>query len=208
MQTPDIRTASVASRKGEKRAVAVTMRWTTEELSACSSSPRGVRRGEKVPATVGTVGDAFGLLDLGPLGGKRATVRLGGTGFAASGTGLLVGKFVGLLLQEQLQGSLGKSLGGNGGDLLEGAEVHVESRSVVAEGPSGDDFAPLGGEAAKLVEFFGGESGVAHGSSCSEVTSRAAELFLSRGLSPGCARANRDVTSRSKTIHFFLDKCS
>jgi hypothetical protein len=29
---PDIRAASVASRKEEKRAVAVTTRWTTQEL--------------------------------------------------------------------------------------------------------------------------------------------------------------------------------
>ncbi|MFO0842903.1 MAG: hypothetical protein U0797_10985 [Gemmataceae bacterium] len=32
MATPDIPTAAVASRKEEKRAAAVTPRWTTEEL--------------------------------------------------------------------------------------------------------------------------------------------------------------------------------
>jgi hypothetical protein len=32
MRTPDIPTASVASLNEEKRAVAVTTRWTTEEL--------------------------------------------------------------------------------------------------------------------------------------------------------------------------------
>jgi len=68
-----------------------------------------------------------------------------------------------LLLQEQLEGSFGESLGGGGGDLLEGAEVDIESGAVVAEGPSGDDFAPLGGEVAELVKFGRGEWWSAHG---------------------------------------------
>jgi hypothetical protein len=118
------------------------------------------------------VGDAFGLLNLSPLGGEGAAVGLGGTELAAGGTGLLVGEFVGLLLQQQLQGTFGESLGGDGSNLLEGAKVHVESRAVVAEGPSGHDFAPLGGQGFKLVEFLSGESGSRHGSSCLEVAAK------------------------------------
>jgi hypothetical protein len=67
-------TASAASRNEENRAAAVTTRSTTEELYPCSSSPRAARRGEKVPATVGTVGEAFGLLDLGSLSREGALV--------------------------------------------------------------------------------------------------------------------------------------
>jgi hypothetical protein len=115
------------------------------------------------------VGHPFGLLDLGPLGSQGAAVRLGGTELAAGGTGLLVGKLVGLLLQEQLQGPFGEPLGGGGSDLLEGAEVDLESGAVVAEGPSGHDFGPLGGQGSELVEFLSGESGSGHGSSCLEV---------------------------------------
>lgn len=74
-------------------------------------APQGSPWGGKVPAAVGTVGEAFGLLDLGPLGGQGPAVRLGGTELAAGGTGLFVGELVGLLLQQQLQGSFSESLG-------------------------------------------------------------------------------------------------
>jgi hypothetical protein len=99
MSIPAIRTAQVASRNEENRAVAVTTRSMTEELYPCSSSPRAVRRGEKVPATIGTVGDAFDLLDLGPLRGEGASMRLGGTELATVGAGLLGGEFAGLLFE-------------------------------------------------------------------------------------------------------------
>ena len=49
------------------RAVAVTTCSMTPELKPCSSRPSGVRRGEKVPATVGTVSHRFGLFDGGSL---------------------------------------------------------------------------------------------------------------------------------------------
>jgi hypothetical protein len=138
MAMPDMRTASVASANEENLAAAVTIRSMTDELKACSSRPRAVRRGEKVPTAVGTVGDAFDLLDLGSLGSERAGVGFGGTELSAGGTGLLGGELVGLLFEEQLEGSLGQSLGGGGGDLLEGSEVDIESGSVVAEGPPVD----------------------------------------------------------------------
>ena len=64
-----------------------------------------------------------------------------------------------MLFEEQLEGSLGQSVCGGGRNLLEGAEVHVESGSVVAEGPLGDDFGPLACEFVELLEFFGCESG-------------------------------------------------
>ena len=71
---------------------------------------------------------------------------------------MLVGEFIGLLLQEQLQGPFGQPLGGGGGDLLEGAKIDIESRPVVAEGAFCDDFGPPGGEGAELVKFLGSES--------------------------------------------------
>jgi hypothetical protein len=159
MSMPDITTASVASRNEANRAAAVTMRSTTDELKACSSSPSDARRGEKVPAAVGAVGDPLGLLNLGPPCGERSGVGVRGAQLAARGTGLLVGEFVGLLFEEQLERPFGQSVCGGGGDLLEGAEVHVESGSVVPEGPPGDDLGPLPGEVVELSEFLRCEAG-------------------------------------------------
>ena len=146
--------------------MAVTMRSRTEELYPCSSRPSAARRGEKVPAAVGAVGDPFGLLDLGSLGGERSGVWLGGTELATRRTGLFAGEFVGLLSEEQLEGSLGQPVCGGGGDLLEGSEVHVESGSVVPEGSLGHDLCPPGGEVVEFPEFLGREVGRRHGSSC------------------------------------------
>lgn len=81
-------------------------------------------------------------------------------------------EFVGLLFEEQLESSFGQALSGRSGDLLEGSEVHIESRSVVAEGSLGDDFGPLACEFVELVEFLGCEAGCRHGSSCLTVASR------------------------------------
>ena len=72
---------------------------------------------------------------------------------------MLVGEFVGLLFEEELEGSLGQPLGGSGGDLLEGPEVHIEPGSIVAESPLGDDLGPLLCEFVELLEFLGCEAG-------------------------------------------------
>jgi hypothetical protein len=117
------------------------------------------------------VGDPLGLLDLGSLSREGACVQFRVAGLSAGGTGLLCGKFAGLLFEEQLESPFGQSVSRGGGDLLEGAEVHVESGSVVAEGPLGDDLGPLSGKFVELLEFLGGEAGRRHGSSCLAVTS-------------------------------------
>jgi hypothetical protein len=85
-------------------------------------------------------------------------VGFGWARLAAVGTGLLWGELVGLLLEEQLEGPFGQALCGRGGDLFHGSEVDVESGSVVAEGPFGDDFGPAGGKGAEFLEFLGCES--------------------------------------------------
>ena len=98
----------MASRNEENRAAAVTMRRTTDGLKACSSSPRAVRRGEKVPPAVGTVGDALDLLDLGPLGGERTGVGSCRAEPGALGTGGLFGHLPGLLLEHLLECPFGQ----------------------------------------------------------------------------------------------------
>jgi hypothetical protein len=73
---------------------------------------------------------------------------------------------VGLLFEEGLQSSLVEPGGGGLGDLLHGVEIDVEPRPLVAEGASGDDFAPLGGQIAEFLELLGGELASRHGVSC------------------------------------------
>ncbi len=95
---------------------------------------------------------------------------LRGAELSAVWTGLLSRKFVCLLLEQQLKCALGESLCGSGGDLLEGSEIDVESRPVIAKSSFGDNFGPLGSEVTEFEEFFGGETGSVHRSSCLEVT--------------------------------------
>jgi hypothetical protein len=104
------------------------------------------------------VGDAFGLLDFGPLRRECACVRLGGTESVAVGTGLFGGESLGLLLEEQLECYFGEPLRGGGGDLLEGAEVDIETRSVIAECPLGNDLGPLSRKVVEFLKFLGRES--------------------------------------------------
>jgi hypothetical protein len=58
---------------------------------------------------------------------------------------LLSAEGLGLLLHEGRQGALGNAGGGRLGDFFHGGQIDIESRSLLAEGASGDDFAPLGG---------------------------------------------------------------
>jgi hypothetical protein len=71
---------------------------------------------------------------------------------------LFLGELVGLLLEQELESPFGQPFRGHGGDLFHGSEVDVESGSVVAEGPFGDDFGPAGGKGAEFLEFLGCES--------------------------------------------------
>jgi hypothetical protein len=72
---------------------------------------------------------------------------------------------LGLLLQEALQRPLGQPVGGGGGNLLHGPEIDVEAGSGVAEGVFGNDFPPLRGQGAQVVEFLGRRLECGHGSS-------------------------------------------
>jgi hypothetical protein len=82
---------------------------------------------------------------------------------------LLVGEFLGLLFEEELESAFGESLGRSGGDLFHGSEIDVESGPAFAEGAFGNNFAPLGGELSKFLKFLGGEAFGSHSRSCLEV---------------------------------------
>jgi hypothetical protein len=133
------------------------------------------RWGEKVPAAVGTVAERLSLPQLCALDLERALLAAEGTRPPAFGTGLVLAQRLGLLFEERLQGALGQAGGGGLGNLLHGREIDVESGSVVPEGASGDDFAPLRGEVAEFLKFLGGEGAACHAASCVGVEARTKE---------------------------------
>jgi hypothetical protein len=124
------------------------------------------RWGEKVPAAVGTVANWLALLQSCALHLERAFLTAGDARSSAIGTGLLLAQGIGLLFEEGVQGALGEAGSGGEGDLLHGIEIDIESGSVLAEGASGDDFAPLGGQVTEFLKFFGGERTASHDASC------------------------------------------
>ncbi|VTR94200.1 unnamed protein product [Gemmata massiliana] len=91
----------------------------------------------------------------GSLCGERSGVRFRGTDLTAVRIGLLPGELAGLLLEEQSERSFGQSVRGGGGDLLEGSEVHVQTRPVVAEGALGNNLRPACRQIVELLEFLG-----------------------------------------------------
>ncbi len=64
---------------------------------------------------------------------------------------------LGLPFEEVGKGSFGESGGGGLGDLFHGVEIGVESGSVVAEGSPADNFSPVSGEFADLLNQFRGK---------------------------------------------------
>ena len=143
-----------------------------------------VRWGEKVPAAVGTVADRLAVGDLLSAGEvEGAVLAPHPAGPATGGARLLLAEGLGLLLQEGGQGAFGEPGRGGGRDLLQGREIDVQSRPLVAEGPSGDDFAPLGGESTDILEVLRREGVACHRPSCLQVaeTGRVLLSFLLYG---------------------------
>src|SRR5262245_18358027 len=151
------------------------------------------RWGEKVPAAVGTVADRFALLQLGALHLQGAFLPADHAGAYAIGTELLLAQGIGLLFQEGLEGALGKAGGGGTGDLLHGIQIDVEAGAVVAEGASGNDFAPAGGKVAEFLKFLGGEGASWHVASCLVVEQKTRWSMAPVKVCP--------PTSQSKAVH-------
>jgi hypothetical protein len=112
------------------------------------------------------VANRFALLQLCALNVKDAFLAAEDTRSSALGTGLLLAQSGSLFFEKGLQGALGESHGGGVGELLHGLKIDVKSGSVVTEGASGDDFAPLGSEALEFLELFGSEGVACHDASC------------------------------------------
>jgi hypothetical protein len=96
-------------------------------------------------------------------------LSLYGAGAPTFGAGLLRAEGLGLLLQGGGEGAFGQPGGGCGGELLQGGEIEVEAGAGLAEGPPGDDFAPLGSEGTDILEVLRGEWLACHGPSCLQV---------------------------------------
>jgi hypothetical protein len=118
------------------------------------------------------VSNRFALREFDSLGVEGSLLTLDGTNPPAVGAGLFVPQCGGLTLQKGLESAFGDSLGGGVSDLLHHCEIDIESGTLVAEGASGDDFSPLSGEEAKLVEFARSERTSGHETSCQEVTAK------------------------------------
>jgi hypothetical protein len=88
---------------------------------------------------------------------------------AAVGTGLLQAESLGLLLQGGRERAFGEPGGGRGGELFQGGEIEVEARAVGTESPSGDNFAPLGGQVTDVLEVLGRKFAACHRQSCLRV---------------------------------------
>jgi hypothetical protein len=71
-----------------------------------------------------------------------------------------------LLVEQDGEGAFADASGGGAGDVLHSLEIDIRARSGVAEGASGDDFAPLGGAVTDGLEVLGGELATRHGLSC------------------------------------------
>ena len=156
------------------------------------------RWGEKVPAAVGTVADRFALLQLGALHLQGAFLPADDAGASAIGTELLLAQGIGLLFQEGLEGALGKAGGGGTGDLLHGIQIDVEAGAVVAEGASGNDFAPAGGKVAEFLKFLGGEGASWHVVSCLAVETKTRGKMAPVKVCPR--------TSQSKAVHDLVQR--
>jgi hypothetical protein len=135
-------------------------------LSSCSC----VRWGEKVPAAVGTVAEGLAVRDLlSAVEVEGAVVVSHQAGPSAVGARLVLTEGDGLLFEEGGEGALGEAGRGRGGELFQVGKGGVEGGPGFAEGPAGDNFAPLGGQGADFLEVLGRKFAACHRLSCLEV---------------------------------------
>jgi hypothetical protein len=105
------------------------------------------------------VADGFVVSELAALDVQRPVLPLHRTKLLAVGAGLFGAECLGLLFQEGSEGSLRQSSGSGSGDLLHGLEIDVQARARLAEGATGNDFAPLGSEFTDFLELLRGDLG-------------------------------------------------
>src|SRR5437868_2872244 len=110
--------------------------------------------------------DGLAISERAAVAGQGARLVADGTQLSAVGAGALRGEGLGLLLQEGGEGALGQAAGSGAGDLLQGEQINVQAGPGVPEGTAGDNFAPLGGGVADVLEFLGCQARGGHEQSC------------------------------------------
>jgi hypothetical protein len=104
----------------------------------------------------------FVVRQLAALDNQRPRLASERAGRAAGRTGLLRPQRLGLLFQEDGNRPLRQSGRSRLSDLFHGGQIDVGAGSGVAEGASGDDLTPLGGQFADILEVLGVELRVRH----------------------------------------------
>jgi hypothetical protein len=100
------------------------------------------------------VADGFVVSELAALDVQRPVLPFHRTKLPAVGAGLFGAERLGLLFQEGSEGPLRQSSGSGSGDFLHGLEIDVQARAGLAEGATGNDFAPLGREFTDFMELL------------------------------------------------------
>ena len=116
--------------------------------------------------------DGFVVVD-GPaadLNGPGSLVH--GTGLPTLGTGLMIAEALRLLAEDLLDGPLDHGPAHVDGQGLDGVEVEVEPRPLVAVSAAGDDFSPPLRQVAERRQIVGLSPGERHGESILELGER------------------------------------
>jgi hypothetical protein len=101
--------------------------------------------------------------ELPPFDNQRSVLVAHGTESAAIGAGLFAGEGLGLLVQESAEGALSQTGRGGGRDLLHGLEVEGTVGVRLRADATGNDFSPLGGEVADLLQRLRRQLALRHG---------------------------------------------
>jgi hypothetical protein len=116
------------------------------------------------------VTNRFALLELDAADGQRSVGALDGAESSAAGTGPLRAEQLGLLLQQDAEGSFVQAGSSGSGDLLHGIQIDVRARPCLAKGVPGNNLAPARSEFTDFLEMLRREFALRHGQSCLVLT--------------------------------------
>jgi hypothetical protein len=141
------------------------------------------------------VADGFVVSELAPRDIQGAVLPAHRTKLLALGAGVLGAERLGLLLQEGGEGPFRQAGSRGRGDLLHGLEIDLQARAGLAEGATGNDFAPLGSEFTDFLELLRGDLRACHGWSCLVLTRTALVGFLLPLYQPALSSAKGFLAS-------------
>jgi hypothetical protein len=118
-------------------------------------------------------------------------LRLGGTEPTAGGAGLFVGQELGLSLRRLFESAGRQTRGSGDGDLFHGVQIDIKPRPLLAESTPDDDFSPLFGQDANLLDVLVGQLAGRHSASLIQLAPMVAEAFPQEILSNPLCPANQ-----------------